>query len=145
MVSFVIFRFILLPVRIDGVSMLPTYHTGQFNCVNRLAYLRHEPQRYDIVSVRMARPSGLGAPKVMYMKRIIGLPGETVAFRDGQALINDRALDEPYLKLACDWSHEPVVCGPGEYYVVGDNRSMPMPLHMQGRAKRERIVGKLLF
>ena len=51
---FVTFEFILLPIRIEGISMQPTYHTGQLNCVNRLAYLRHEPQRGDIVSVRLA-------------------------------------------------------------------------------------------
>lgn len=142
---FVVFRFILLPVRINGDSMLPTYHTGQINCVNRLAYVRHRPQRYDIVSVRLARPNGISAPKVLYMKRIIGLPGETVAFHEGKAIINGNPIDEPYVKWPCDWSNESVTCGPDEYYVVGDNRSMTMPSHVQGRAKLERIVGKLLL
>jgi signal peptidase I len=136
---FVTFKFILLPIRIDGISMLPTYHTGQVNCVNRLAYLRHEPQRGDIVSVRLAGTS------VMFMKRILGLPGETVAFHGGRAFINGQPLDEPYIKFACDWEHEPVVCSPTQYYVVGDNRSMPFNLHTQGRAERDRIVGKLFL
>ncbi len=136
---FVTFKFILLPIRVDGISMLPTYHTGQINCVNRLAYLRHEPRRGDIVSVRLAGTS------VMFMKRIIALPGETVAFHEGRAFINGQPLDEPYVKLPCDWEHEPVVCGPTQYYVVGDNRSMPITLHTQGRAERDRIVGKLFL
>jgi signal peptidase I len=138
-VCFVTFKFILLPIRIDGISMLPTYHTGQINCINRLAYLRHEPQRGDIVSVRLAGTS------VMFMKRIIGLPGETVAFRGGHAFINGQPLNESYVKFACNWEHEPVVCGPTQYYVVGDNRSMPFELHEKGRAERERIVGKLFL
>ena len=91
---FVTFKFVLLPIRIDGISMLPTYHSGQVNCINRLAYLRHEPQRGDIVSVRFAGHS------VMLMKRIIGLPGETVSFREGQAYINGKLLAEPYVKTA---------------------------------------------
>ena len=136
---FVTFKFILLPIQIDGISMQPTYHTGQVNCINRLAYLRHEPQRGDIISVRLAGTS------VMYMKRIIGLPGETVSFQSGHALINGQPLAEPYVKSSCDWEHEPIPCGPDQYYVVGDNRSMPFELHEQGRAERNRIVGKLFL
>ncbi len=136
---FVTFRFILLPIRVDGISMLPTYHNGQFNCVNCLAYLRHEPQRGDVVSVRLAGTS------IMYLKRIIGLPGETVAFHHGRAFINGRRLDEPYVKLPCNWEMDPVRCGPAQYYVVGDNRSMPFELHTKGRAERDHIVGKVLL
>jgi signal peptidase I len=141
----VTFKFVLLPIRVDGISMQPTFHTGQINCVNRLAYLRHEPQRGDIVSVRLSEPGGLANPSVLYMKRIIGLPGETVAFHGGQVFINGQPLDEPYVKFPCDWEHEPIVCGPDQYYVVGDNRSMPFNYHTQGRAERDRIVGKLLL
>jgi signal peptidase I len=136
---FVTFKFILLPIRVEGISMQPTYHTGEIDCVNRLAYLRHEPQRGDVVSVRLAGTS------VMYLKRIIGLPGETVAFHGGRAFINGQPLDEPYVKFRCDWEHEPIQCGPDQYYVVGDNRSMPFELHTQGRADRDRIIGKILL
>ena len=58
-VCFVTFKFILLPIRIEGISMQPTYHTGQIRCINRLAYQSHEPQRGDIVSVRFAESTGL--------------------------------------------------------------------------------------
>ena len=132
-------QFVLLPIRVQGISMLPTYHTGQINCVNRLAYLRHEPQRGDVVSVRLAGDS------IMLMKRIIGLPGESVAFHQGKTYINGEPLDEPYLKNPCDWEAGPFECATNEYYVVGDNRSMPFELHTQGRAERERIVGKVLL
>ena len=133
------FRFILLPIRVDGISMLPTYHTGQVNCINRLAYLRHEPQRGDIVSVRLAGNS------IMLMKRVIGLPGETVLFLQGKVFVNGKLLDEPYVKNPCDWEAGPFQCALNEFYVVGDNRSMPFDLHTKGRAERERIVGKLFL
>jgi signal peptidase I len=138
-VCFVTFKFILLPIRIEGISMEPAFRTGQVNFINCLAYLRHEPQRGDLVSVRFAGKS------VMLMKRVIALPGETLEFRSGRAYVNGQALAEPYLKLPCDWQTGPILCGPTQYYVVGDNRSMPFELHMQGRAERERIVGKLLL
>ncbi len=144
-VCFVLFKFVLLPIRIEGISMEPTCRDGKVSFVNRLAFIRHEPQRGDIVSVRLSAPGGLTSPSLMYMKRIIALPGETISFRDGQVFINGEALDEPYLKLPCDWTHEPIQCGPDQYYVVGDNRSMPFRLHEQGRADRHRIVGKLLL
>ncbi len=136
---FVTFKFILLPIRVEGISMLPTYHEHQFNAVNRLAYVRHEPRRGDIVSVRLAGTS------IMFMKRIVGLPGETVSIHGGRVYINGQPLAEPYVKLTCHWEHEPIRCGPTQYYVVGDNRSMPFGLHTQGRAERDHIVGKLLL
>jgi signal peptidase I len=142
---FVTFRFILLPVRIEGISMEPTFRDGQFNLVNRLAFLFHEPQRGDIVSIRFSNPGTFSAPSEMLMKRIIGLPGETVSFHAGHAYINGTLLKEPYVKFPCDWEHAPIVCGPAQYYVVGDNRSMPFPAHTQGRAARDRIVGKALL
>jgi signal peptidase I len=141
---FVIFRFILLPVRIEGISMLPTCRNGAVNFVNRLAYLRHDPQRGDIVGIRLSDPS-IRWPSVMYMKRIIGLPGETVAFVNGQALINGKVLDEPYEKYDCDWNLPPVKLGPDEYFVVGDNRSMPAEFHVKGKVERDHIVGRAVL
>jgi signal peptidase I len=120
--------------------MLPTYRDHGVNFVNRLAYVFHEPRRGDVVAI------GLEAgDHVMYMKRIIGLPGETVAFHQGHLYINGRLMDEPYVKLPGDWEHEPEQVELDEYYVVGDNRDMPWEGHVQGRPKRQRIVGKVLL
>jgi len=137
--SFVVFKFILLPIRVEGISMLPNYKDHSWNLVNRLAYLWHEPQRGDVVSIRLA------GPHVMYMKRIIGLPGETVGFVDGRVLINGKVLDEPYEKSPCNWNYPPVKLGADEYFVVGDNRTMPWEEHKLGSATRDRIVGKALL
>ena len=131
-------KFVLLPIRVQGISMLPTYHERSVNFINRLAYVRHEPQRGDVVGIKLAGQS------VMYMKRIVALPGETIEFRDGRILINGELLDEPYLKFPCNWQHPPEKLELGEYYVVGDNRSMDFFEHTQGKAWREQIVGKVL-
>src|SRR5436309_2467297 len=72
--KFFVFQFIVLPVRIEGFSMYPTYTDRGINFVYRLSYRHSQPQRGDIVGIRMAGTS------VMLMKRIVGLPGETVAF-----------------------------------------------------------------
>ena len=126
----------LLHIRVEGISMMPTYQDGSTHFVNRLAYLLRPPQRGDVVGIRLA------GYHVMYLKRIIGLPGETVAFVNGQVLINGEPLDEPYEKLPCDWNRPPEKLGPDEFLVVGDNRSMPEELHTFGKVERSRIVGK---
>jgi signal peptidase I len=143
---FLVFKFILPPIRVIGISMLPTYPDRSRNLVNRFAYLRHGPRRGDVVAIRLTVPADvqLAVPKVMYLKRIIGLPGETVAFVDGRVLINGEILDEPYEKLSCDWNYPPVTLAADEYFLVGDNRSMPQADHTFGRCKRSQIVGKIL-
>ena len=119
--------------------MLPTYRQPGVNFVNRLAYSFHEPQRGDVIAIRYA------GPHVMLMKRIIGLPGETVGFHEGHAIINGQVLDEPYVKYSCAWEIAPKQLGSGEYYVVGDNRSMAEGDHTKGVALRRRIIGKVLL
>ena len=135
-----VFNFVLTrPIRVTGKSMFPTYHDGQINFFNRFAYLVHEPRRGDVVGVRYS------GEHIMLLKRIVGLPGEQVAFDQGKIFINGQPLDEPYVKLHCDWTHKPLQLSPKEYYVVGDNRSMGWDEHEHGAADRQRIVGKVLF
>jgi signal peptidase I len=139
-VSFVVFNYVLRPIRVEGGSMLPTYKDRGVNFVYRLAYLFHDPRRGDVVAIRL-----LAGEHVMYMKRIIGLPGETVAFHQGRAYINGKRLDEPYLKFRGDWEHAPEQVGPDQYYVVGDNRDMPWDDHYKGRSARALIIGMILL
>ena len=122
--------------------MLPTCKNGGIHFVNRLAYRWHEPQRGDVVSIRFA---GI---HLMLMKRIVGMPGETVEFQNGRVLINGKILNEPYEnheKFPCDWNLPPEKLDANEYFVVGDNRTMPPEDHMFGRVERERIVGRVLL
>jgi signal peptidase I len=136
--TFLIFKFALMHVLVSGPSMEPNYPNGSTRYVNRLAYLLHEPRRGDVVAIRLAGPS------VVLLKRIVGLPGERVGFARGHVTINGEPLDEPYLKFPSDWVRAPVTLGADEYFVVGDNRSMPIENHTLGIAKRERILGKTL-
>jgi len=136
---FAVTKFVLLPIKVEGVSMLPTYKENRVNFVNRLAYIHSKPKRGDVVAIRLAGPS------IMYMKRIVGLPGETVEFREGQLLIDGQVLSEPYVKLNGNWEHQAEKVGPDEYFVVGDNRSMGYYEHTKGRARRDRIMGKILL
>lgn len=137
--TIVVFKTLLLPVRVTGISMAPTYKDGRVNFVNRLAYRKHDPQRGDVVGVRFAGPS------IMLLKRVVGLPGEHIGFSGGYVTVNGTPLDEPYLRWPSTWEREPVELAPDEFFVVGDNRTMPMKDHTFGIAKRERILGKLML
>ena len=141
--TWAIFSFVLTPpIRVQGISMQPTYHEGQINFLNRLAYLRHEPRRGDVVGIRFKGTEGI---PMLYLKRIAGLPGETVAFENGTLFINDTPLPEPYVKSGCDWNMSPFKLGFDEYYVVGDNRGMSIDDHWNKKIRREQIVGRILF
>jgi signal peptidase I len=150
-VCLVIFRFVLLPIQVSGISMLPTYRDHSINLVNEFAYLWHEPRRGDVVAIRFIQTdkaiSRMEPPDIVLLKRIIGLPGESVAFAKGRVLINGKILDESYENenYPCDWNCAPVTLGPNQYYIVGDNRSMPPEDHTHGKCERNQIVGKALL
>lgn len=139
LVSIFIFGWVLLPVRTYGDSMLPTYASESFHLVNRAAYSWREPARGDVVALRLA------GWRVVYVKRIVALPGERVAIRSGVVLVNQRPLEEPYVTRREPWNMSEVSLGRDEYFVIGDNRGMRMTDHEFGKVRRERIAGPLLF
>ncbi|HOB33923.1 MAG TPA: signal peptidase I [Verrucomicrobiota bacterium] len=134
--------YVIAPIQVRGGSMLPTYQERGVNFVNRIAYLTSSPRRFDVVAIRFA------GDHVMLMKRIIGMPGETIEFRHGRVYINGQELTEPHMDFEnypCDWEMPPRQLGPDEYYVVGDNRSGPRELHEAGVVRGERFVGRILL
>ena len=137
--SAAICKFALMPVVIDGESMLPTYSSRGFNFCNRLAYRWSSPKRGDIVILRY------GGTRYMLLKRVIAFAGETVEFRDGACLVDGRPLDEPYVRLGCDWTLPPRAVGAGHIYVMGDNRSVPAEAHVGGEIAASRVVGRPLW
>lgn len=138
-ISFVLFKWVLLPVRAEGISMQPTYESGSFRLVNRLSFLGDGPARGDIIAIRLA------GMRVVYVKRVIGLPGERLEIVDGQVLINGTPLDEPYVRNRKPWTLDEVAMAPGEYFVVGDNRGMNLRDHTMGRVDASRIIGRVVF
>jgi signal peptidase I len=141
----VIFKFVLLPIRVMGLSMEPTFHDRAVNFINRLAYIGGPPQRGDVVGIRLSTNTD-GPVQVMLLKRLVGLPGETIAFSSGHLLVNGNPQEEPYLKwLNPDWNEPGRSLGSNEYYFVGDNRSMPPERHEHGVAFRSQIVGRVLL
>lgn len=110
-------NFVFQIIRVDGPSMEPTLYTDQRMAVTRFSYYFSTPQRGDIVVTKFPDDDR------NFVKRVIGLPGETLKIRDGKVYINDVALDEPYIKAAIEFDYGEIVIPEGKYMVMGDNRN----------------------
>jgi signal peptidase I len=137
--SYIVFGYVLMPVRGVGISMEPTIDSGDLMFINRLGYRWREPARGDIVAVRLAGRS------VVYVKRLIGLPGERVKIEAGAVSVDGMYLNEPYARKRDDWWVAEVTLGPDDFFVIGDNRSMRMENHDLGTTSRARLVGPKVF
>jgi signal peptidase I len=137
--AYVVFGFVLLPVRGVGISMQPTIEHGDLLFINQLAYRFREPKHGDIVAVRVAGRSAV------YVKRLLGIPGDRVAFIDGTFWRNGEPVIEPYVEKRADWQLPEVLLGGNDYFVVGDNRGMPMAQHEFGTSTRDRLIGPKAF
>ncbi len=123
---------------VDGQSMEPNLHTGQFLIVSRLAYKFAVPQRGDIIVFDFP-----GNPADDYVKRIIGLPGDTVTIQEGQIFVNDNRLDEPYLPDERMMPFQGRWVVPQEsYFVLGDNRAHSSDSRSWGMLPQDAIIGK---
>lgn len=141
LVTLVLFKFVLLPIRVTGDSMLPTYRNGQVKFVNKLAYMRRAPERGDVVAVEYA------GRQVLLLKRVIAVPGETFQVRNGDVWINGERLSEPYVRGRIPATEgkslghtEPILLGPDEFMILGDNRTLSEGYFN----RRDQIIGKVL-
>ena len=130
-------KYVLRPAWISGSSMEPTIRDGRLHFIYLLAYRTHPPERGDIISAFSATQS------LMYLKRVVGLPGERIAFADGVLFVNDQSVEEPYVVYQGAWSMPPVELGDDEYFVTGDNRDMDRLAHTHGIVHARSIAGKL--
>ncbi len=126
-------------VRVDGMSMNPTLQHGEYVLVSRLAYLTGAPQRGDIIVFSFP-----GDESQDLIKRVIGLPGETIAIRNGEVLVNGERLQEPYIAQSPVYNGEWTV-GEGQLFVLGDNRNDSKDSHQWGLLPMENVIGKALL
>jgi len=151
LVSFVLFKFLFLPIRVVGNSMAPTYHNGRINLINLLAFHWHAPKRGDVVAVQLDMPvndTGKRADKppaksrLVLLKRVVALPGERVAVRAGIVVVNGKTLDEPYANVADNPpTQRELKLGRDEYFVIGDNRD----ISAYGKVHQHEVIGKVVF
>ena len=165
----VVFMLLQVTVRnfkVDGSSMNPTLEDGQYLLVNRLVYLRvefdrlakivpfwtagegssrhaiHAPKRGEVVVFEFP-DSNPNNPKKDFVKRVVGLPGETMRMFDGKVFVNEEVLDEPYLSQKDHSNASEITLGEGEYYVLGDNRTHSNDSRSWGAVPEANIRGKV--
>ncbi|MEP6911557.1 MAG: signal peptidase I [bacterium] len=148
MIAALVVVFIVQPVKVEGTSMLPRLHDGERIFVNKLIYYdeyRWAPKvdRGDIVVFWFPDD-----PSKSYIKRVVGLPGDTIEMRDGTVRVNGSQIDERYLDPRFNVSSKsqaPVYVRPNYYFVMGDNRDNSSDSRSWGLVPKKYIYGKALF
>lgn len=123
-------------VRVDGFSMIPTLKDGEFVLVSKLNYKFVTVERGDIIVFHFPMD-----PEQELIKRVIGLPGDTIGVQNGQVSVNGQVLDEPYIAATPAYSGEWQVPD-GQLFVLGDNRNDSSNSHSWGFLPFEKVVGK---
>ena len=139
--ALVIRTFIFEPIRVDGSSMADTLHNGEITFTFKTGYLFNDPQRQDVVICRYPNR------KEYFVKRVMGVPGDTIAILGTTVYINGQPVEEPYLtaeRNRYDHTMLPITLGENEYFVMGDNRDNSNDsrnLTKVGPITRDMIVG----
>lgn len=149
---FIIALLIIVPIRVfvaepfivSGSSMVPNFHNREYLIVDKVSYRRHEPQRGDVIVLRYPKD-----PSQYFIKRVIGLPGETVQINNGVFIYNEenplgKKLDESYIptEVATFGPRDPITLGADQYYVLGDNRTASSDSRVWGILPEADIIGK---
>jgi len=143
-IAYIVRSYIIEPFIVEGASMDPTFATNQFLVVDRVSYRFMEPHRGDVIV--FAFP---GNTKIDYIKRVIGLPGETLKIKDGVITVINAAypkgivLVEPYIDpMHASQDNMTVTLGASQYFVMGDNRSESYDSRAWGPVNRDLIIGR---
>ena len=139
--------FVAEPRYIPSNSMLPTLHIGDRLVVEKVSYLFQSPQKGDIVVFEPPEHlQSLGYRKdQVFIKRIIGKPGQIVSVNNGKVYINEQPLSEDYIAEPPAYQLVPVQIPQNEFFVMGDNRNDSNDSHVWGFLPKQNIIGRAVF
>lgn len=143
LLMFLVLRFAIQNFNIDGTSMEPNLHNAELVLVDKLTYLFHPPTRGDIIVFR-APPE----PTQDYVKRVIGLPGDTITVRGTTIIVDGVTLNETYIAAQNQGTPPGTrtitnqVVPPSDYFVLGDNRAVSSDSRIWGFVPRQNIIGR---
>ena len=138
--ALLIHQYLFTFARVDGTSMLDTLHENNIMGVSRLHYRLNEPQRGEIITCNYPEDGNK-----LFVKRIIGLPGETIEIREGTVYIDGEPISETYLTRVDDQSMDPITLAKDEIFVMGDNRPVSRDSRAVGPLTLDEIYGRVLF
>ena len=138
--ALLIHQYLFTFARVDGTSMLDTLHENNIMGVSRLHYRLNEPQRGEIITCNYPEDGNK-----LFVKRIIGLPGETIEIREGTVYIDSEPIAETYLPRVDDQSMDPITLAKDEIFVMGDNRPVSRDSRAVGPLTLDEIYGRVLF
>lgn len=140
--ALLIITFLYQPVKVEGTSMAPALLDQERVLINKFIYRSEPIARGDIIVFHYPRD-----PSKSFIKRVVGLPGETVEIRAGRVYINGAELPEPYSPESSGdvVSHGPVKVAPEHYYVLGDHRATSNDSRTWGPVHRRYIYGKAVY
>ena len=138
--ALLIHQYLFTFARVDGTSMLDTLHENNIMGVSRLHYRLNEPQRGEIITCNYPSEGSK-----LFVKRIIGLPGETIEIREGTVYIDGEPIAETYLTRVDDQSMDPITLAKDEIFVMGDNRPVSRDSRAVGPLTLDEIYGRVLF
>ncbi|MFZ1757443.1 MAG: signal peptidase I [Caldilineaceae bacterium] len=136
-IIFLIIRIGIQNYRIEGQSMEPNFHDGEYLIVNKLAYRLGEYERGDVIVFQYPND-----PSKDYIKRVIGLPGDTVEIRGGQLFVNGNQIEEPYEHMPNVRDEPPVIVDADHLYVMGDNRPASSDTRSWGQLGQNFVIGQ---
>jgi signal peptidase I len=136
---FVVINALTARIRVEGSSMAPSLHSGEFVLVSKLAYRLGEPQIGDVIVFHYPRDTSQE-----FIKRVVGLPGDQVVVENRQVTVNGRPLSEPYL-AAQPLYHGAWNVPADSYFVLGDNRNNSSDSHNWGVVPAEYVIGKAVL
>ena len=138
---FLAVRFALQNFKVEGMSMEPTYHDGEYVLVNKIDYLFSSPQRGDVIVFHAVAAL---QPDKDFIKRIVAVPGDTVRVRNGKVFIDNQPLNEPYISQPPVYNFGPERVPSNSYFVLGDNRNDSYDSHAWPTpwVLRKYIIGK---
>ncbi len=128
---------IIFPYEVQQTSSVPNIMPGDRIIAVKVSYLFGQPQRGDIIVCHSPVQKGEDL-----IKRIIGLPGESVEVKDGQVYINEVALVEPYIKTPPNYTMDKVTVPKNSYFILGDNRNVSDDSHLGWVLPRANVIGK---
>ena len=139
---FFLITFVAQAFRVQGTSMLPLLEDSERIIVNKFIYRFHQIQRGDVVVFWYPKD-----PSVSFIKRVVGVPGDSVELRRGALFVNDRRITEDYVRpqFNDDETHGPVTVAKGYYYVLGDHRNSSNDSRSWGEVPEKYIYGKAVF